>query len=78
MEAKLSKDHENRLLEELKALDSQAIEIDGKTIKASQCYHWETDPAHLLYNTNCPPDLKKKLELIIAKYIPVDEDSTSK
>jgi len=78
MEAKLSKDHENLLLEELKALDSQAIEIDGKSIKPSQCYHWEADPAHLLYNTNCPPDLKKKLELIIAKYIPVDEDSTSK
>lgn len=77
METRLSQEHQQRLLQELKDLEDQRFEIDGKTVRPSQCYHWEADPAHLLYNTNCPPDLKKKLDLIISKYVPQHEGSAS-
>ncbi|MHA4844389.1 hypothetical protein ACX0G7_09505 [Flavitalea antarctica] len=77
METRINKEYEQMLLEELKSLDSQAINIDGNTMKPSQCYHWESDPAHLLYNTNCPPDLKQKLQAIIAKYVDTHETRTS-
>jgi hypothetical protein len=77
MEARISKEHEQLLIEELKSLDSQPVTLDGATIKPSQCYHWESDPAHLLYNTNCPQDLKQKLQAIIAKYVQNNESSSS-
>jgi len=77
MERKITKEYESQLLEELKLLDSQAVEIDGNSLKPSQCYHWESDPAHLLYNTNCPQDLKQKLQAIIAKYVTPNEGSAS-
>ena len=77
METKISKEVEQLLLEELKMLDSQEITLNGTSIKPSQCYHWESDPAHLLYNTNCPPDLKQKLKDIIAKYTDSNEDHSS-
>ena len=73
METRISKEYEQLLLEELKTLDSQEITLNGTPIKPSQCYHWESDPAHLLYNTNCPPDLKQKLKDIIAKYTDTNE-----
>jgi len=77
METKISKEYEQLLLDELKMLDSQEITINGNSIKPSQCYHWESDPAHLLYNTNCPPDLKQKLQAIIAKYTDTNESRSS-
>jgi hypothetical protein len=77
MESRLSNEHQQKLLKELKELENQSFEIDGKIVRPSQCYHWEADPAHLLYNTNCPPILKQKLDLIIAKYVPKHEGSAS-
>lgn len=77
MQTMITEQQEKELLEELMALDSQAVDLDGKSLKASQCYHWESDPAHLLFNTNCPSDLRKKVESIIAKYLPVNEGSAS-
>ena len=77
METRLSKEQQERLLQELKELENQSFEIDGKTLRPSQCYHWESDPAHLLYNTNCPADLKKKLDSMISKYVPQHEGSAS-
>jgi hypothetical protein len=71
----LSKDTEQMLLDELKQLDNKDIEIDGKVYKPSQCYRWEANPTHLLYNTNCPSELKEKLEAIISKYTKEDEGS---
>jgi hypothetical protein len=77
MQSRISKEYEQLLLEELKSLDSQAINVDGNAMKPSQCYHWEAEPAHLLYNTNCPPDLKQKLQAIIAKYVDTNESRSS-
>jgi hypothetical protein len=73
MELTIDKEREKKLLEELKALDTNSIEVDGKVYKPSQCYHWEANPTHLLYNTNCPPDLKQRLESIISKYVSGNE-----
>ena len=77
METRISKEHEQLLIEELRSLDNETITLDGTSIKPSQCYHWEAEPAHLLYNTNCPADLKQKLQAIISKYIPTDENRES-
>ena len=77
MDTKIIKEYEQLLQEELKMLDSQEITLNGSLVKPSQCYHWESDPAHLLYNTNCPPDLKQKLKDIIAKYTDSNEGHSS-
>ena len=56
-------------------LDKEMVDIDGKKIKPSQCYRLETDPAHVLFNTNCPPSLKERVEALLTKYLPHDEGS---
>lgn len=58
------------LVNELHELDRELVKIDGQTIKPSQCYHFETDPLHLLFNTNCPDSLKERINGIVKKYIP--------
>ncbi len=58
---------------ELGELDRHFVEIDGKRLKPSQCYRFESDPAHLLFNTNCPEGLKAKVQAILSKYITPDE-----
>lgn len=58
---------------ELGELDRHFVEIDGKRLKPSQCYRFEADPAHILYNTNCPDGLRAKLEAIFLKYTRLDE-----
>jgi hypothetical protein len=58
----------NQLRKELTELDHEMIEVNGKQLKPSQCYRFGTDPAHLLFNTNCPPQLKTKIEAILKKY----------
>lgn len=58
---------------ELSELDRILVEIDGKKLKPSQCYRFDADPAHVLFNTNCPDDLRKKINAILSKYIRVDE-----
>ncbi|MET0244375.1 MAG: hypothetical protein ABW174_12940 [Flavitalea sp.] len=68
---------QTELLRELKALDAESLFIDGNEIKASQCYHFESDPAHILYNTNCPDSLKTKLNSILSKYTDGYENRTS-
>lgn len=59
---------------ELIELDNSLIEIGGKQLKPSNCYYFEGNPAHILYNTNCPQALKEKIDRIILKYLP-DETS---
>jgi hypothetical protein len=56
------------LLSELAALDNEPVTVGGKTLKASQCYHVGTDPTHVLFNTNCPAELKEKVNRVLAKY----------
>ncbi len=58
---------------ELGELDRHFVEIDGKQLKPSQCYRFDVDPAHILFNTNCPEGLRQKIQLILSKYIPTDE-----
>ncbi len=65
------------ILEKVKAelgeLDREFVQIDGKRLKPSQCYRFDLDPAHVLFNTNCPDDLKKKVQSILSKYLRPDE-----
>ena len=77
MDTRITKEYQDRLMEELRQLDAEAVDVDGKKMKPSQCYHWEADPAHLLYNTNCPQDLKQRLQQIISKYVDINESSPS-
>ncbi|NCI46140.1 hypothetical protein [Sediminibacterium soli] len=56
------------LLAELEALDGELVTVDGKQLKPSQCYHIGTQPPHVLFNTNCPADLKEKVNRILDKY----------
>jgi hypothetical protein len=58
---------------ELGELDRFYVEIDGKRLKPSQCYRFDVDPAHVLFNTNCPDELKKKVQSILSKYIKINE-----
>ena len=53
---------------ELAELDEQWVNAEGIRLKPSQCYHFGSDPIHVLFNTNCPDELKEKVERIIARY----------
>jgi hypothetical protein len=60
----------DKIKTELAVLDSEMVNIEGENLTPSQCYHFDTNPPHLLFNTNCPDSLREKLKTIIAKYIP--------
>lgn len=60
--------HNDLFLAELAALDHELVEIDGKQLKPSQCYHVEVDPVHILFNENCPPSVKEKVNAILTRY----------
>jgi len=65
-----------KIQEELRKLDAEPILIDGIQLKPSQCYHFDTNPAHVLFNTNCPDSLKERIEAILEKYTNQDETSS--
>jgi hypothetical protein len=65
------------LVSELKELDNELVQIDGTLLKPSQCYRFETDPVHLLFNTNCPDSLKQKVQAILDKHLPAHESGSS-
>ena len=58
---------------ELDELDSNLVDVDGKKLRPSQCYRFEMDPLHVLFNTNCPEGLKEKIQAIISKYLNSNE-----
>lgn len=68
MQTELPEELLNKVQEELKALDKEPVQIDGIELKPSQCYHFNVNPAHVMFNTNCPEELKEKVEAIIRKY----------
>lgn len=70
---KVSPDILERVKAELGELDRQFIEIDGKRLKPSQCYRFDVNPAHVLFNTNCPDELKKKIHAILSKHLTFNE-----
>lgn len=66
----------NALEQELAALDEMLVQVDGKELKPSQCYRFETDPVHMMFNTNCPDELKNKVQAILSRHIPGYESSS--
>ena len=72
MQRSLPWDSLEKLKLELGELDRHFVEIDGKMLKPSQCYRFESDPAHFLFNTNCPEGLRQQIQSILAKYISTD------
>lgn len=76
MRRSLSWDVLEKVKMELGELDRHFVEIDGKQLKPSQCYRFELEPAHILFNTNCPEGLKQQVQSILSKYIPTDETGT--
>ena len=64
------------LVDELAALENELVSVDGILLKPSQCYRFETDPVHLMFNTNCPDGLKKKVQAILQKHLPYEAGSS--
>ena len=64
-----------KITDELDALDNNMVNINGRQLKPSQCYRFGVNPAHVLFNTNCPDELKEKVKTILAKYIKPNESS---
>jgi hypothetical protein len=58
-----------KLKAELEELDQSLVEVNGRQLKPSQCYRFEIDPMHIMYNTNCPDDLRHRVEEIFSKYL---------
>jgi hypothetical protein len=75
MKSAISPEIVTRVKNELAQLDLSTIEVDGVHLLPSQCYHWGVEPAHVLFNTNCPDTLKEKVEAILSKYTQDDESS---
>ena len=75
MKSAISPEIVTRVKNELAQLDMSTIEVDGVHLLPSQCYHWGVEPAHVLFNTNCPDTLKEKVEAILSKYTQEDESS---
>jgi hypothetical protein len=65
----LNKFDVERIKAELSALDRETVDADGVRLKPSQCYHFEADPLHVLFNTNCPDTLKRRVQEIISRHI---------
>jgi len=61
---------DEKIKEELTQFDQEMVEIDGMSMKAGNCFHFSTDPVHLLFNTNCPEALKERVINIVRKYHP--------
>ena len=58
-----------RIKAALSELDRDTVDADGVRLKPSQCYHFEPDPMHVLFNTNCPDALRQKVQDIISRHI---------
>ena len=73
MRKSLPPDKIEKVKAELGELERSFVKIDGKRLKPSQCYRFNADPLHILFNTNCPESLKEKIQSIISKYTVTDE-----
>jgi hypothetical protein len=54
---------------ELDLLNETWIDLHDTKLKASNCYRFETNPPHVLFNLNCPEELRNRLTSILSKYI---------
>lgn len=68
MNKSLTPDIIEKVKAELGELDRDFVEIDGLKLKPSQCYRFDANPVHVLFNTNCPEGLKEKIQSIVSKY----------
>ena len=59
-----------KIRDALAELDKELVEAEGVLLRPSQCYYFSDDPFHVLFNTNCPDDLKKKIESILSFHMP--------
>ncbi len=66
---KINKFGIERIKAELSELDHEMVKADGVHLKPSQCYHFGSDPLHVLFNTNCPDELKQKVQDIISRHV---------
>jgi hypothetical protein len=64
-----SKEIIEKVKEELHQLDQFFVEVNGKQLKPSQCYHFEAEPMHVMYNTNCPDALRARVQEILSKHL---------
>ena len=64
----------DNLRDDLDILNKEWKDIKGSPLSASQCYHFETDPPHFLFNLNCPDNLRKELQDILSKHFPESEN----
>lgn len=53
----------------LDALDGRSITVGDARLAPSQCYRYSLDPLHLLFNTNCPDDLRHEVNAVFARYL---------
>jgi hypothetical protein len=60
----------DHLRDDLDLLNKEWRDIEGSPLSANQCYHFETDPPHFLFNMNCPDNLRHELYDLLLKYFP--------
>ena len=60
----------DHLRDDLDLLNKEWRDIKGSPLSANQCYHFETDPPHFLFNMNCPDNLRQELNDLLLKYFP--------
>ncbi len=65
-----SEDALQKIKSELEKLDQESVSVDGKQLKPSQCYRFQLDPMHMLFNTNCPDTLREKVQMILHTHFP--------
>jgi hypothetical protein len=60
----------DKLRDDLDLLNKEWRDIEGSPLSANQCYHFETDPPHFLFNLNCPDNLRLELNDLLFKHFP--------
>jgi hypothetical protein len=62
-----------KLNEELGELDKEMIQVNGRWVHPSNCYRVSENLPQILFNTDCPDELKKRVQDILNKYGMSDE-----
>jgi hypothetical protein len=59
----------------LSELDREYVEVNGSMLKPSQCYRFGLNPPFVLFNTDCPEQLKEKVQSILSTFIKSGNES---
>ena len=62
------------LRDDLDLLNKEWRDLKGCKLNANQCYHFETDPPHFLFNLNWPDTPRQKLQSLLSKHFPEYEN----